>query len=348
MNSIFRHVIIMDTNFGISIKGSMRKTATIAIISILIISSIPTFAVLGEALKKDAESEEGKSRVELGEYTGIKHAIAVTGFDNPQNWRAQVELGGGFATMLESALFESGRFVMVERAELGNVIAEQDLQASGRAATSTEVAQTGLIRSAKYQATGTITRVSDSTQGSGGTFGIKGLRLGIGGKKSELELVVKLIDTTSSTVVASERILGKAGGSKLNVGFYSHGVGGDLGGFAETPLGEAAQDAISQAVTFIAMEMEDYEITANVVTVRGPETIVINRGESYGVSVGDVFLVREAGEILTDPATGEILDTFEGAVTGKIKVNRVSEKVAYSELVDGIAPVRGDAVVFDK
>lgn len=311
------------------------------------LSTSPAQAVLGKLLDKDAKSEDGKSQVELPEYKGIKHAIGVTEFDNQQNWRAQVELGNALAAMLESALFESGRFVIVERAELGDVIAEQDLQSSGRAAESSEVAQTGLIRSAKYLATGDITRVSDNTQGSGGGIGIKGLRIGVGGKESEVELVVKLIDTTSSTVVASKRILGKAGGSKLSLGYSTRGFSGDMAGFAETPLGEAAQDAISSAVTFIATEMEDYEITANVVMVRSPEMIVINRGENYGIGTGDVFLIREAGEILTDPATGEVLDVFEGAVTGKIKVNRVTEKVSYAELVDGTPPERGDAVVFE-
>jgi len=315
---------------------------------LLLSSPFSSHAFLGKALKKDAESEEGKSQVELPEYTGIKHAIAVTDFDNQQNWRAQIELGNALAAMLESALFESGRFVIVERAELGDVIAEQDLQGSGRAAESRDVAQTGLIRSAKYIATGDITRVSDGTQGTGGGIGIKGFRIGVGGSQSEVELVVKLIDTTSSTVVASKRILGKAGGSKLRLGYATSGFSGDLGGFAETPLGEAAQDAISTAVEFIAVEMEDYDITANVVMVRSQDMIVINRGENYGVQSGDVFLVREAGEVLTDPSTGEILDVFEGKVTGKIKINRVSEKVSYAELVDGVAPIRGDAVVFDR
>ena len=146
----------------------------------------------------------------------------------------------------------------------------------------------------------------------------------------------------------SKRILGKAGGSRLRLGYAGSRFAGDLGGFAETPIGEAAQDAISTAVTWIAQEMEDYEITANVVMVRSPEMIVINRGESFGVQEGDTFLIREKGEILTDPATGEILDVFEGAVTGKIKVNRVSENVAYAELIDGVSPARGDALVFER
>jgi curli biogenesis system outer membrane secretion channel CsgG len=326
----------------------MRTLISFLTLSCVLFTAVPVHAFLGGAMRKDAESEEGKSQVELPEYKGVKHALAVTDFDNPQNWRAQVELGGGLAMMLESALYESGRFVIVERQDLGDVIMEQDLAASGRAAESSQVAQTGLIRSAKYLATGTVTRVSGDTEGTDAGIGIKGFRIGVGGSKAELELVVKLIDTTSSTVVASKRILGKAGGSRLRLGYATRGFSGDLGGFAKTPLGEAAQDAISAAVTFIATEMEDYDITANVVMVRSPEMIIINRGESYGVSVGDMFLVREAGEVLTDPATGEILDVFEGEVTGKIKVNRVTEKVSYAELVDGMPPVRGDAVVFDR
>lgn len=308
----------------------------------------PCSAGFGNFLKKDAEAEEGKGQVDLPEYTGVKHALAVVDFDNPQNWYAQYRLGSALSMMLESALYDSGRFVIVEREELGNVIAEQDLAASGRAAQSAQVAQTGLIRSAKYLATGTVTRVEEKTQGSGAGIGYKGFRIGGGGNESELEIVVKLIDSTSSQVVASKRILGKAGGSKMNIGYYNRGFGGDLSGFAETPLSEAAQVAISAAVEWIATEMEDYDITANIVTVKSPEMIIMNRGENYGVQVGDVFLVREAGETLTDPATGEILDIFEGEVTGKIKVNRVSEKIAYAELVDGVVPERGDSVVYER
>jgi len=326
----------------------MRKTFLYLSLLSLLFAPFSAYAGLGGFMKKDAESEEGKSKVELSEYTGIKHALTVTDFENEQNWYTQIELGNALAMMLESALFESGRFVLVERQDLGDVLAEQDLQASGRASEAVGVALTGMVRSAKYIATGAVTRVSDNTQGSGGGIGIKGFRVGLGGKKSEIELVVKLIDTTSSTVVASQRILGKAGGSNVSLGYYKGGLGGSLGAFAETPIGEAAQDAISSAVGFIATEMEDYEITANVVMVRSNDMIVINRGEDYGVQLGDTFLIREAGEILTDPTTGEILDVFEGEVTGKIKVNRITEKISYAELVEGSPPARGDAVVFSQ
>lgn len=299
-------------------------------------------------LKKDTKTTDESAEVAaaLPEYTGIKHALGVTDFDNEAGYRSQYELGNNLAMMLESALFDSGRFVIVERQELGDVIVEQDLQSSGRAAASTQVAQTGLIRSAKYIATGAITRIDANTSGNSGGIGIGNVRVGMGNNKATIEVVVKLIDTTSSQVVASQRISGEAGGNRLSLGFNDGNFGAGLSSFAKTPIGEAAQDCISQAVIFIAAEMEDYDITANVVMAQSEERIVINRGTNYGIGAGQTFVVREAGEILTDPATGEILDVFEGAETAKIEVTRVSEKVAYCKLVDGILPQRGDAVVF--
>ena len=69
--------------------------------------------------------------------------------------------------------------------------------------------------------------------------------------------MVKLIDSTTGEVVASERIRGEAGKSGLTIGYSERGFGTQLGGFAKTPMGEAAQDAIDQATQFIALEMED-------------------------------------------------------------------------------------------
>lgn len=296
--------------------------------------------------KTKTKTTQQESSLAQSEYKGIKHAVGVTEFENVNYNRYYNELANDLAAMFEAALFETGRFVIVERKELGDIVTEQDLQASGRAATAKTVAQTGMIRSARYIATGSVTRVDAKTTGNDGGIAFKGIRLGGGSDKAEIELVVKLVDTTSGEVVASKRVLGKAGGARIRVGFYHDGVSGNLANFAKTPLGEAAQDCISAASDFVASEMEDYDITANVVIVKSDDMIVINRGESYGVSAGNLFEIREAGEVLTDPDTGEILDIFEGEVTGAIEVTRVSEKVAYCKLIDGIAPQRGDSVIF--
>jgi curli biogenesis system outer membrane secretion channel CsgG len=301
---------------------------------------------VSKALKPSAatKTSDDTTGVKMGDYKGVKHALGVLDFDNSAGLFSEWTLGENMALMLESSLFATNRFVIVERGELGAVLAEQDLQASNRAAQASGVAQTGMVRSARYLATGAITEASANTSGEGGGVNIKGFRIGGSSAKASIVAVVKLIDTTTGEVVASERIRGEAGTSALNIRYQDYDLGGSLGAFAKTPLGEAAQNCIDQAVKFIAATMENFSIEGSVVTVTG-EQIVINLGENRGIASGHRFMVRKDGEILTDPSTGEILDRMEGEVTGTIEVTRVREKVSYCKLVDGETPERGDTVV---
>lgn len=289
--------------------------------------------------KDDAEGEH------LGEYNGVKHAIGVLNFENQGGFYSQFSLGSNLALMLESGLFETGRFVVVERGELGAVMAEQDLQSSSRAAEASETAQTGKIRSARYLATGAITEASYNTSGDGGGIRIKGFRIGGKSDKASMVTIIKLIDTTTGEVVASERIRGEAGNTAVNIGYYNSGLGGDMGSFAKTPLAEAAQDCVNTAVRFIAMSMSDFAVEGAVVTISG-DNVIINLGENRGVSEGQLFIVRTDGEVLIDPTTGEVLDRLEGEVTGVIKVDKVREKISYCKLVEGEMPERGATVIY--
>jgi curli biogenesis system outer membrane secretion channel CsgG len=298
--------------------------------------------LFGSANKTKTENDSVDSR--MPEYHGVKHALGVLNFDNQAGYFSEWNLGENLRLMLESALYDSGRFVIVERAELGAVLNEQDLQASGRSAQADTVAQTGKIRSARYLATGAITEASYENSGEAGGINIKGFRIGGSSEKADIVAVVKIIDTTSGEVIASKRVRGEAGKTALNVRYTDYNLGGNLGAFAKTPLGEAAQDVINAAVEFIAAEMEDYEVEAAVVTVSG-ERVIISIGENFGVEEGQHFIVRTDGEILTDPTTGEVLDRLEGEVTATIEVNSVREKIAYCKLVDGEMPERGDTVI---
>lgn len=317
------------------------------LISITLVST-PGFAFLNKVVKPSTKTKVSDDTAEnkLPEYTGVKHALGVISFDNDGGYFEEMTLGDNLGLMLESSLYDTGRFVIVERAELGAVMAEQDLQNSNRTAQASQVAGTGKIRSARYLATGAITEASYNTSGDNGGIRIKGFNLGAKSDKATIVAVIKLIDSTSGEVVASKRLRGEAGKSGLTLGYSDRGFGTQLGGFAKTPLGEAAQDVIDQATQFIALEMEDYSLEGNVVTVSNTGQVIINRGSDYGVAPDQVFLVREEGQLLIDPESGAILDREEGKVTATIKVAKVSEKVAYCDLVDGDPPERGAIVVF--
>lgn len=325
-----------------------KATATLLLCLSGFVLVAPAHAAVDKALKsttKTKTSDDGAKAVVLPEYKGVKHAIGVLNFDNAAGFHSEMAIGDNLRMMLESSLFACGRFVIVERGELGAVMSEQDLQASNRTAKAANVAQTGKIRSARYLASGTVTEASANTSGQGGGIGIKNFRIGGSSSKSSIVVVVKLIDSTTGEVVASERIRGEAGKTGLTLGYHNRGVGGDLGAFAKTPLGEAAQDCINQATRFIAGKMESLKIEGSVVAVSGDQ-VIIGMGENYAVAPGQQFVCRTDGEVLTDPATGAVLDRIEGEITATLEVTKVREKTSYCKLIDGKMPARGDTVIF--
>ncbi|HMP95333.1 MAG TPA: CsgG/HfaB family protein [Kiritimatiellia bacterium] len=280
-------------------------------------------------------TERTNADMGLGEYKGLKHAVGVKEFDNEAGWRGRWELGNNLAAMLESALFDTGRFVLVEREKLKDVIAEQDLVASGRAAAAKQVAQTGVIRPARYIATGSVTTVDEGVSGGGGGIGYGGVRIGGGVKKAQITIIAKLIDTSTGEIVAKERITGKPGGIALSVGVNRGGFSGDLGGFTKTPLGEAAQDCINQAAKFFAKQMENFPFEGSVIRMANNGQVIINRGSEFGVAVGQNLVMAESGESLIDPDTGAVLGFEEGEEIGTLRIARVQEKVSYADVVSG-------------
>ena len=136
-------------------SNHMRWLA-IPLTMIMAVSAQNASALWGKAT---TSTEDSNAKMNLGEYKGLKQAVGCQDFENQAGWSGSWDLGNNLSIMLESALFDTGRFVLVEREKLTAVVAEQDLAASGRTAKAKNVAQTGLIRSAKYIASGAVTTV---------------------------------------------------------------------------------------------------------------------------------------------------------------------------------------------
>ncbi len=288
--------------------------------------------------------EDGDADMGLPEYHGIRHAVGVVDFENDAGYHSQWKLGYNLSILLESGLYDTGRFVLVEREKLGVVMGEQDLAASGRTAQASSVAQTGKLRPAKYIATGALTEVEENESGAGGGFNIKGFRVGGSKADAKLTIIAKLIDSTTGEIVAKKRITGVAGRAKLSLGVRKGSFAGDIGGFAKTPLGEAAQDCINQAAKFFALQMEEMPATGAVVMVKDGR-VIINRGQQYNFREGMILAMTEEGEDLIDPETGEVLEKAQGIEIGTIRITRTTEKVSYCDVIGGEPnPARGTVV----
>ncbi|MBC2602819.1 CsgG/HfaB family protein [Puniceicoccus vermicola] len=318
----------------------MKKTLSLTLFASLMAAS-SAFALFGFGEDKTESANEDFG---LPPYNGVKHAIAVL----PPKYTALVtytgDLSQNIGSMLESALYDTNRFIVVDRDRINDTLAEQNLQADGRSAKASDVAQTGLIQSAKYLAEVEITDVEGAESGQSGGVSIGGFRIGGSGGNAQITTIIKVIDSTTGEIVAKERVIGEAGRKGLNVGYASSNWGADVGGFSKTPLGEAAYDNVVQATRFLAEQFEDISLEGAVVTVSG-DRIIINRGSNFNVENGQKFVVREKGELLIDPTTGEVLERIEGAVTSEIEVTKVSDKISYATLIDGVMPAKGDVVI---
>jgi len=317
----------------------MIKSTSLVLLG-LVAASVNAFALFGFGEDKTESANEDFG---LPPYNGVKHAIAVL----PPKYTAVVtftnDLSQNIGSMLESALFDTNRFIVVDRDRIDDTLLEQDLQSSGRAAGASDVAQTGLIRSAKYLTEVEITDVEGSESGQSGGVSIGGFRIGGSGGKASITTIVKVIDSTTGEIVAKERVIGKAGRKGLNIGYAASSWGADLGGFTKTPIGEAAYDNVVQATRFLAEQFEDFSLEGAVVMVSG-ERIIINRGANFNIGTGQQFVIREKGELLIDPTTGEVLERIEGPVKSKVEVTKVSDKISYAKLVEGEMPAKGDIV----
>ncbi|NBV97116.1 MAG: hypothetical protein EBT30_06155 [Verrucomicrobia bacterium] len=299
--------------------------------------------------KEETEMLDGNARNALPPYRGIKKEIGVENFDNAVGINGLFPLGLNLAALLKSALIDTGRFVVLDRQNLNSVMREQDLQVSGRAARAMDVAQTGKIRSARYMAGGAISEVTYDRSGGGGAMGVPTPfgSFSIGGNKNTAQItcIVTLTDTTTTEIVAKERIVGRASEGTVSGG-YSGYVSLAGTGYEKTPIGQAAQEIINQATRFIALKMEEVPFSGSVIARSENGRVLINRGSNYNITPGMILNMSSAGKELIDTETGAVLGREEGKPLGALKVDEVKDKFSYCVmLVEGDTPEPG-AIVY--
>ena len=207
---------------------------------------------IGEA---QAERYDGpKARLAVGEFQDKTAKGGWTGGWYGMyglQWR---EIGEGMRDMLTTALFNSNRYIVLEREQLGEVLAEQDLGETGRVKEGTE-APIGEIYGAELLITASVTEFSGSAKGVGGGTRILGINVGGGVKKGHIAIDVRIIDTKTSQIVAATSVEGDSTSFGVSGSTW---VGGSLpvslGGFNNTPVEKAIRVCIQKAVEYIVSQ----------------------------------------------------------------------------------------------
>jgi curli biogenesis system outer membrane secretion channel CsgG len=198
----------------------------------------------------DMQSAQGEA------YNGPKARIAVADFEDKMSSSGyyRAEYGRGMSDMLTNALFQSNRYIVLEREKLQAVLAEQNLGASGRVKKDTAAA-IGEIEGAELLVTAAITGFDPGTSGGGGGVGglMGGMLGGVTGafKKASVAMDLRVIDSRTSRIIASTSVEGTATAVGGGVGLIGGSMGGALGGFAKTPMETAIRKMIQAAVDFI-------------------------------------------------------------------------------------------------
>jgi len=196
-------------------------------------------------------------------YNGPQARIAVARFKDKTGggwWSGNI--GDGMADQLTTALYNTNRFIVLEREALDDVLSEQDLGAAGRVRGDT-AARVGEIEGAELLVVAAVTEFEGAASGAqggltgvatgvlGGSYGtLLGGALG-GYKKAHMAIDMRIVDARTSRVLAATSVEGEA--TDVNLGGFaaSGALAGGLGGWKNTPTEKALRVCIQKAVDFI-------------------------------------------------------------------------------------------------
>ena len=277
-----------------------------------------------------------------------KTRIAVSAFENKvkmpwgdPSWK----IGEGLAEMLTTELIKTGRFTVVERQAIGDVVREQELGQSGLISKGTAVAPGRLI-GAQFVVRGAVTEFE--MQASGGGAGVvtgQSFSTAARLQNAHVALDLRLIDTSTGQVIASHRAAKVVPAASGAFAAQSGGTQFGADAFYNTPIGQATRAAIQDALQLIVATtpLKTAASSYSIVKVEGGSAY-INAGSNMNVREGDVFGVFSKGEDLVDPDSGLSLGSTEQQI-GSIKITSVQEKFSIATIVSGGGAIkRGDRV----
>lgn len=296
------------------------------------------FCLAVAGLAYAAEEKKDEKEKEKEKDGNLRYSIMVSKFENKANWSGRWDLGDAWGTILTDALMETKRFIVLGEKDMRKeAMEEQDLAAEGRTAKGKKTPEIGQMTPAQLLVKGAITHVEADTEGGKKGIGFKGLRVGVGGSKTEINITIYVVDSRTGQVKASKSVVGQAGKKGLKLGYHGGALGGltgDMEEFAKDNLGQATMDAVNQAVEFLIEQLDSIPWEATVVSASNGK-IIINRGTREGVKKGLRLVVGKAEEIV-DPDTGEVLDRSVEKIATLV-VDTVREKIAICKVVDGDA-----------
>lgn len=290
-----------------------------------------------------------------------KKRVAVLSFDDASVRSSSAaalgsshDVGASLADVLVKELLEGGRYSIIERRAIDQVLKEQNFSNSSRADAKTAVA-IGRLLGVEAIITGSVLHFGveekEVSVGSG-TLG-RVTRGVIGGgrrlnRTAKVDITARMIDTTSGEVLTAASGSGES--SKASVGGTGYATGAiDMtsSSFRGTMLGEA----VTSAARTVAASLNEFgsklasapvAYSGLVADVSG-KSLIVNVGKLKGVQIGDTIEITRPGRQILDPQTKKVLRTIVDTV-GTARITEVDD-VSATATLNGTATVQvGDQV----
>ena len=171
--------------------------------------------------------------------------VTVYRFENKTGFPHGLAITNGMTDQLITALVKTRHFRVVERAVLGDLATEKELQASG--AATGEAGETALI-GAQLIFTGAVTELDD-TGGGGVGLGKWGVRVGADTRTAQVGLDMRIVDARTGVVLDALDVRRKVRKTGMRAGAW--GVSGNvtISNAMDLAIRETIEEAVYQLVT---------------------------------------------------------------------------------------------------
>ncbi len=194
-------------------------------------------------------------------------------------------IGKQASDILSARLTDSGKFLMLERSDLDNLMEEKHRMKDQQEYVG-----------ADYMIMGSVSEYGRSTTSDVGIFSRNKIQ------KAYVTVNVRLVDTKTSQVVYSEEATGEA----VSEANHVFGVG-ERAGYNSSLDDKALSAAISKLVSNIIENLLDAPWQAYLLSYDEGK-FFLSGGKEQGIKKGDIFQVLEKGKKVKNPQTGLFIE----------------------------------------
>lgn len=274
-------------------------------------TTAPTQTISKTQTEQVLNSKSLKRKVAIGRFTNETTYGQGFFIDKDNN-----RIGKQAMDILSSKLFETGKFIMLERTDLNEI--EKELTIGGN---------TSLKNAADFIIVGSISEFGRKEVSEVGIFSR------VKKQQANATVYIRIIDVVTSQIIYSEQGKGIAYSEAGTV----FGVG-DKAGYDSSLNDKVLDVAITDLASNVIENMLDKPWRSYILSYED-EQLIIAGGKSQNISSGTQFEIFKAGKKIKNPQT-KMYITLPGKSVGKIEVitsfgDTPESEVSVSKLIEG-------------